>query len=290
MVPTGPSRATSPSRASPSRSPWSWSSTASVRTPTAARAPASPPRPRSPPRPTASTSTCRWTAAAWSSATRSPSSSRSRPCSAPPDLHDLRRGLRAAARGPRGVVRAITDGSRPPSRSAHDAADGGGRSGAGPWLRTGARILLGGVFLVAGVLKVPDPAAAVRAVRAYQLLPEPMVAPVAFGLPVVEIAVGLALLLGVFVRTAAVAAAVLLVVFLVGVGSAWARGLQIDCGCFGTGGEVAAGKTAYPLEVFRDGALLLAALLLARRPASRLALGGRPAVDPVAPEEYSRAR
>jgi uncharacterized membrane protein YphA (DoxX/SURF4 family) len=109
-------------------------------------------------------------------------------------------------------------------------------------------------------------------------------------LPVVEIAVGLALLLGVFVRTAAIAAAVLLVVFLVAVGSAWVRGLQIDCGCFGTGGEVAAGQTAYPLEVFRDGALLLAALLLTRRPASRLALGGRPAVDPVAPEEYSRAR
>ena len=66
-----------------------------------------------------------------------------------------------------------------------------------------------------GVLKVPDPAAAVRAVRAYQLLPEPLVAPVAFGLPVLEIAVGLALLLGVFVRTAAIASAVLLVVFLV---------------------------------------------------------------------------
>ena len=147
------------------------------------------------------------------------------------------------------------------------------RRGAGPWVRTGARILLGGVFLVAGVLKVPDPAAAVRAVRAYQLLPERMVAPVAFGLPVVEIAVGLALLAGVFVRTAAVAAAVLLVVFLVGVGSAWARGLQIDCGCFGNGGQVAAGETTYPLEILRDVGLLVVALVLARWPRSRLALG-----------------
>ncbi len=130
---------------------------------------------------------------------------------------------------------------------------------AGPWLATVARLVLGGVFVVAGVLKIPDPAAAVRAVRAYRLLPEPLVAPVAFGLPVLEIAVGLALLLGVFVRTAAIASAVLLVVFLVGVGSAWARGLQIDCGCFGNGGQVAAGQTAYPLEVLRDGALLLVA-------------------------------
>src|SRR4051794_6340587 len=147
---------------------------------------------------------------------------------------------------------------------------------AGPWLAPGARLVLGGVFVVAGALKIPDPAAAVRAVQAYRLMPEPLVAPVAFGLPVVEIAVGLALLLGVFVRTAAIAAAVLLVVFLVAVGSAWARGLQIVCGCFGNGGEVGAGPTAYPLEGLRDSALLLAPLGLARRPASRLALGGTP--------------
>ena len=157
----------------------------------------------------------------------------------------------------------------------------------GPWLATAARLLVGGVFVVAGALKVPDPAAAVRAVRAYQLLPEGLVAPVAFGLPVVEIAVGLALLLGVFVRTAAIAAAVLLVVFLVGVGSAWARGLQIDCGCFGNGGRVAAGETAYPSEVLRDLALLVAALALAWRPTSRLALGRRLSDSDL--EEYSGA-
>jgi uncharacterized membrane protein YphA (DoxX/SURF4 family) len=147
---------------------------------------------------------------------------------------------------------------------------------AGPWLATAARLVLGGVFVVAGLLKVPDPAAAVRAVRAYRLLPEALVGPVAFGLPVVEIVVGVALLAGVFVRTAALTAAVLLVVFLVGVGSAWTRGLQIDCGCFGGGGRVAAADTAYPAEVARDLGLLVVALALARWPASRLALGGVP--------------
>ena len=158
---------------------------------------------------------------------------------------------------------------------------------AGPWLATAARVVVGGVFVVAGALKIPDPAAAVRAVRAYRLLPVVLVAPVAFGLPVIEIAVGLALLLGVFVRTAAIASAVLLIVFLVGVGSAWARGLQIDCGCFGNGGQVAAGETAYPAEVLRDLALLVAALALAWRPASRLALGRRLSEPHL--EEFSRA-
>ena len=144
---------------------------------------------------------------------------------------------------------------------------------AGPWLATAARLVLGGVFVVAGALKVPDPAAAVRAVRAYQLLPEPLVGPVAFGLPVVEIAIGLALLAGVFVRTAAIASAVLLTVFVLAVASAWVRGLQIDCGCFGKGGAVSAGETAYPTEILRDVGLLVLAVALAARPRSRLALG-----------------
>ncbi|MGY1593872.1 MauE/DoxX family redox-associated membrane protein [Geodermatophilus sp. SYSU D00708] len=90
-----------------------------------------------------------------------------------------------------------------------------------PWLATAGRLVLGGVFLVAGARELRDPGAALRAVGAYRLLPEPLVAPVAFGLPVVEIAVGLALLAGVLVRTAARAAAVLLVGFLVAIGSAW---------------------------------------------------------------------
>ena len=144
-----------------------------------------------------------------------------------------------------------------------------------PWAATAARLLLGVVLVVAGALKMPDPAAAERAVRAYQLLPEALVGPVAFGLPVVEIAVGLALLVGVSVRAAALASAALMAVFLAAVGSAWARGLQIDCGCFGGGGQVAAGQTAYPGEVARDLGLLLVSLALARWPASRLALGGR---------------
>ncbi|SCX37708.1 Methylamine utilisation protein MauE [Klenkia marina] len=144
-----------------------------------------------------------------------------------------------------------------------------------PWLALAARLLLGGVLVVAGALKLPDPAAAARAVRAYQLLPEGLVGPVAFGLPVVEIAVGLALLAGLFVRTAALATAALLVVFLVGIVSAWARGLQIDCGCFGGGGQVDAADTAYPAEVARDTAMLLVALALARWPHSRLALATR---------------
>lgn len=161
-------------------------------------------------------------------------------------------------------------------------------SGAAPWLATAARLLLGGVFLVAGALKLPDPAAAARAVRAYQLLPESLVHPAAFGLPVVEIAVGLALLVGVFVRTAALLSALMLAGYIAAIAAAWARGLQIDCGCFGGGGTVTAGQTAYPGEIARDAALLLVALALARWPASRLSLGG--AFTAPGRTEYSSVR
>lgn len=159
----------------------------------------------------------------------------------------------------------------------------------GPWLRTGCRAVLGVVWLVAGGLKVPDPAAAERAVRAYQLLPESVVAPVAFGLPALEIAVGILLLLGVFVRAAAVASAVLLGVFVAAVASARARGLTIDCGCFGGGGKVDAGQTAYLSEIVRDLALLVPAAALAVWPLSRLALADRiaPAADSTPGDRYA---
>ena len=250
-APTGPSRATSPSRASPSPSPWSWSSTASVPTPTAAPRRLLAPRPRSPARRSASTSTCRWTAAASSSATRSTSSSRSRPCSAPPDPpQHLRRGPRAIRPGPSWRPPApqrspSVPGSSPgrdDRRAGGDAADPGWRRRPGSSSAASSSSL--------GVLKVPDPAAAVRAVRAYRCCPSRWW-PGRLRPAGRRDRVGLALLLGVFVRTAAIAVAVLLVVFLVGCGSAWARGLQIDCGCFGNGGRVAAGETAYPVEVLR---------------------------------------
>ncbi|RBY86906.1 DoxX family protein [Blastococcus sp. TF02A-26] len=141
-----------------------------------------------------------------------------------------------------------------------------------PWAGTVLRVGLGVVWVVAGALKLPDPAAAERAVRAYQLAPEALVPLLAFGLPVLEIAVGLLLLAGVFVRPAAVVSALLLAGFTAAVASAWARGLSIDCGCFGGGGEVDADSTAYLSEIVRDVALLAASVFLVVRPRTRLAL------------------
>jgi len=56
------------------------------------------------------------------------------------------------------------------------------------------------------------------------------------------------------------------------VASAAARGLSIDCGCFGGGGPVAPGETAYGAEIARNVGLLLLAGWLVVRPDSRLSL------------------
>lgn len=137
------------------------------------------------------------------------------------------------------------------------------------WIGLVARLVVGGVWIAAGVLKVFDPDASVRAVRAYQLLPEAIVPTVGYLLPVVEIVVGVCLVLGVLVRPSAVVSGLLFVGFIVGIASVWSRGLEIDCGCFGGGGAVEGAAEKYPGEIARDAGLLLLSAWLVWRPQSR---------------------
>ena len=134
------------------------------------------------------------------------------------------------------------------------------------------RLVLGGVVLVAGALKVGHLETSARAVRAYQLLPFDLAGVVGYGLPVLELAIGALLLLGLFTRVSAVVAGLLMVAFIIGIASAWARGLSIDCGCFGNGGTIAASQTQYPQEIARDIGLFACAAWLAVRPRSAVSL------------------
>jgi uncharacterized membrane protein YphA (DoxX/SURF4 family) len=150
------------------------------------------------------------------------------------------------------------------------------RAAAAAWISTGARLVLGGVFVVAGVLKAVDPQSSVAAVGAYRLLPASLATIVGWGLPFAEIALGLLLLAGIATRAVAAVAGLLLVIFIAGVVSAAARGLSIDCGCFGGGGQVDPGETAYGTELVRDVGLLLLAAWLVWKPQSRFALDRSP--------------
>lgn len=140
------------------------------------------------------------------------------------------------------------------------------------WLGTAARLVTGVVWIWAGAAKLGDSYQSVQAVRAYDLLPASLIEPVGYLLPVLEVVVGAALVAGLLTRGAAVASALLFVAFIIGIASAWARGLQIDCGCFGGGGYDPDAASQYPWEIARDAALLLASLFLVRWPRTRLAM------------------
>jgi len=135
-----------------------------------------------------------------------------------------------------------------------------------------ARLGLAAVWLISGIIKAVDPRTTVVAVRAYQIFPESLVGIIAGILPFLEIALGVLLVIGLATRLTAVLSAVVLVAFIAGVISAAARGLSIDCGCFGGGGDVAAGQTAYTEEILRDLGFLALAVYLIVRPDTPLSV------------------
>ncbi|HTK67906.1 MAG TPA: MauE/DoxX family redox-associated membrane protein [Pseudonocardia sp.] len=137
-----------------------------------------------------------------------------------------------------------------------------------------ARLGLAAVFLVSGYIKASDLDQTYVAVNAYQVLPKPAVEVVAVVLPWFELAVGVLLLVGVGTRIIAVISALMLLMFMAGVAQAWARGLSIDCGCFGGGGDVAADKTSYGTELLRDTGFMILAVWLIVRPTTLWSLDG----------------
>lgn len=130
------------------------------------------------------------------------------------------------------------------------------------WLGLLARLVVGGVWIVAGALKIDAPDASVTAVRAYQLLPSGLADVVGRALPATELILGLCLVFGVLVRISGGISALLQLAFIIGIASVWSRGIAINCGCFGDGGADPDAFSKYPWEIARDVALMAGSLLL----------------------------
>ena len=123
------------------------------------------------------------------------------------------------------------------------------------------RLVLGGFFLWAGVVKAADPAAFLMDIRSFHLLGDPWAAWLAMGLPWLEILCGLGLVSGLLLDGAALMVAGMLTAFLGAIGISWQRGLDVTCGCFGdSGGTV----SSYVELVGRDVALLALAVVILR--------------------------
>jgi uncharacterized membrane protein YphA (DoxX/SURF4 family) len=141
-----------------------------------------------------------------------------------------------------------------------------------PWVTLAGRLIVGSVFITAGLAKIGDPLRAVETVQAYQILPASLAALFGYIQPTLGIMLGLLLVAGLATRIAALLTGLLLIAFIGGVLSAWARGLSLACGCFGGGGPVAPGQTRYPLEIFRDVGLLALVVIVAASPPGALAI------------------
>jgi len=116
-----------------------------------------------------------------------------------------------------------------------------------PWLTVRTQIALGIFFIVAALPKIADPPSFAHMVYNYRLLPGPLVNLATLTMPWAELLMGVALICGIWRRTAASLVGALLVVFIVAISINLLRGNAIDCGCF----DVAdAGKSV--AEKFHD--------------------------------------
>jgi len=125
-----------------------------------------------------------------------------------------------------------------------------------------SQLLIGLIFVVAALAKLGDLHSFADQVHNFRLLPLVLVNRVAMTLPWVELVAGLALVSGVRARSGALIGATLLACFTVAVLVAMGRGLDFECGCFGT----ADGTRVGLVKVVQNVAMLVLALVGSIRP------------------------
>jgi putative oxidoreductase len=103
------------------------------------------------------------------------------------------------------------------------------------WVDLWLRWLLGGLFVMASAHKIMDPAAFAKIVYGYDLFPAAAINLIAIIVPFIELTAGLALMIGLYPRAAAVILSGLLLAFILVIGINALRGHVFDCGCFSSG-------------------------------------------------------
>ena len=156
------------------------------------------------------------------------------------------------------------------------------------WVGLMARLIPGVVFLYAGIVKIGNVDGFAFDIRAYQLVGWDLSRMLAYILPVVEIAVGVLLIVGLLTRWAALVTALLLIAFIGGIIWVWSQGISIDCGCFGQGGEVRPENTQYPQKLAENLAMTALCGWLVARPRSIFSLDQALFGSPIRFSEESR--
>ncbi|MDR1825188.1 MAG: DoxX family membrane protein [Bifidobacteriaceae bacterium] len=150
-----------------------------------------------------------------------------------------------------------------------------------PWLSLVARLALAFILLRAAIPKLQNLRGSQLNVIAYNIFPISLANLIGIVLPVVEAILGVILLVGLLTRWAALVFGLMLIAFIAGIASAWARGLTIDCGCFAVGGLEPGAKPNYLLDILRDVGFLAIAAFAVLWPKAPLALDTLLRLDPV---------
>ncbi|MCK4872772.1 MAG: DoxX family membrane protein [Phycisphaerales bacterium] len=117
-----------------------------------------------------------------------------------------------------------------------DARDSGTSSAAASWLMLTVRLMVASLFLFSSTQKLRGPQNFVLSVEAFDIMPSDpaiLLSFVAYAVPWTELLCAILILLGVWARPASLLLSILMVVFTVAIFSVLARGMDVNCGCFG---------------------------------------------------------
>lgn len=128
------------------------------------------------------------------------------------------------------------------------------------YLQITLRVVLGAIFIFASYGKLFSPADFAKAILRYEFLPIYFVNLLAIIMPWLEFIVGLMLIFGIFKKASSMLAGISLVVFLIALISAYARGLDISCGCFSLEETSSKGDIIY--RIIQDFIMLIAAIVI----------------------------
>jgi len=114
------------------------------------------------------------------------------------------------------------------------------------------RLVFGALFIWSGIAKIKDPIGFSDAVRNFEIIGDPFAVAAALLLPWLEVISGIAVMWDRFAKSASLIITGMVAFFTIAIISAWIRGLDISCGCFGGTGEM-----NYPVKIAQNIGLMV---------------------------------